>query len=98
MAAKKKDNLKYGEARERLEAILREIEGNEVDVDDLGKQVKEAARLIQLCRKKLEKTRLEVEKVVGEMNLEEAEESGASKVAEDQEEDETDPDVESTPF
>ncbi|MBU0753990.1 MAG: exodeoxyribonuclease VII small subunit, partial [Planctomycetes bacterium] len=84
MAGKKKDNLKYGEARERLEAILREIEGNEIDVDDLGKQVKEAAQLIQLCRRKLDKTRLEVEKVVAEMALAEEETAGdgASMISE----------------
>ncbi|MHC4941394.1 MAG: exodeoxyribonuclease VII small subunit [Planctomycetota bacterium] len=73
MAGKKKDSLKYGEARDRLEEILREIEGNEVEVDELGERVKEAAKLIQLCRKKLEKTRAEVEKVVGEMKLEDKE-------------------------
>jgi exodeoxyribonuclease VII small subunit len=76
MAGKKKDSLKYGEARDRLEEILREIEGNEVEVDELGERVKEAAKLIQLCRKKLEKTRAEVEKVVGEMKLEEKEAPG----------------------
>lgn len=73
MAAKKKDSLKYGEAREKLEKILKEIEGNEVDVDDLTDRVKEAAQLIQVCRKKLSKTRVEVEKVVAEMGLEEDE-------------------------
>ena len=65
MPKKKKDSLKYGEARKRLEQILKDIEGSEVDVDDLSEMVKEAAELIQLCRKKLEKTRVEVEKVVG---------------------------------
>ena len=73
MAAKKKDSLKYGEAREKLEKILKEIEGNEVDVDDLTDRVKEAAQLIQVCRKKLSKTRVEVEKVVAEMGLDEDE-------------------------
>ena len=73
MAAKKKDSLKYGEAREKLEKILKEIEGNEVDVDDLTDRVKEAAQLIQVCRKKLSKTRVEVEKVVAEMGLKEEE-------------------------
>lgn len=76
MAKKKKDSLKYGEAREKLEEILKEIESEEVDVDDLADRVKEAAELIQLCRKKLQSTRLEVEKVVAEMELEEPEESG----------------------
>jgi exodeoxyribonuclease VII small subunit len=71
MAKKKKDNLKYGEARDKLEEILKAIDGDEVDVDDLAEKVREAAELIHVCRKKLQKTRVEVEKVVGEMNLEE---------------------------
>lgn len=91
MAGKKIDSLKYGEARARLEEILKEIEGNEVDVDDLGKQVKEAAKLIQLCRKKLEKTRMEVEKVVGEMDLEDDQ-------TEDDEEDGDESEKTDTPF
>jgi exodeoxyribonuclease VII small subunit len=74
MTRKKKDSLKYGEARQKLEEILKRIEGNEVDVDDLAEQVKEAAQLIQLCRTKLQKTRQEVEKVVSEMDLDEEEE------------------------
>lgn len=74
MSAKKKDSLKYGEAREKLEKILREIDSNEVDVDDLADQVKEAAQLIQVCRKKLQNTRLEVEKIVAEMGLDEEDE------------------------
>ena len=69
MGAKKKDSLKYGDARRKLEEILKEIEGNEVDVDDLADRVKEAAQLIKLCREKLQKTRLEVEKVVSQMGL-----------------------------
>jgi exodeoxyribonuclease VII small subunit len=70
MAKKKKDSLKYGEARDKLEEILKAIDGNEVDVDDLADKVREAAELIQVCRRKLQKTRVEVEKVVSEMNLE----------------------------
>jgi exodeoxyribonuclease VII small subunit len=89
MAGKKKSSLKYGEARTRLEEILKEIEGNEVDVDDLGKQVKEAAKLIQLCRQKLEKTRLEVEKVVGEMDLDDEETDDAEEGEEGSEETDT---------
>ena len=69
MTRKKKNSLKYGEARQKLEEILREIEGSEVDVDDLSDRVKEAAELIQICRDKLQKTRAEVEKVVSEMEL-----------------------------
>lgn len=83
MAAKKKNSLKYGEAKEKLEKILREIEGDEVDVDDLGDKVKEAAELIHVCKEKLQKTRVQVEKVIADMELdddmdEESEDGGAA--------------------
>ena len=64
MTRKKIASLKFGEAREELERILREIEENEVDVDDLAERVRTAAELIKICREKLERTKVEVEKVV----------------------------------
>ena len=67
MPKKKTDSLKFGEAREQLEQILREIEDNEVDVDDLADRVKTAAELIRVCKDKLERTKMEVEKVVAEL-------------------------------
>ncbi len=74
MAAKKLSNLKFGEARDKLETILREIEGNEVDIDDLAEKVRMAAELIRVCREKLERTKTEVEKVVAELVREEPDE------------------------
>jgi exodeoxyribonuclease VII small subunit len=68
MAKKKSDSLKFGEARQELEGILREIEENEVDVDDLADRVKRAAELIRICREKLERTKMEVEKVVADLD------------------------------
>ena len=98
MSGKKKGSLKYGEARRRLEEILKEVEGNEVDVDDLADRVKEAAGLIRLLREKLEKTRMEVEKVVGELEPEEDVE-GEPGTGEDKEDVGSDPDFEDTsPF
>jgi len=67
MAKKKLDSLKFGEAREKLEAILNEIEQNEVDVDDLAERVRTAAELIRICKSKLDRTKMEVEKVVAEL-------------------------------
>jgi len=59
--------LKFGEARAELEKILKEIEGDEVDVDDLAEKIRTAATLIRVCRDKLERTKVEVEKIVAEM-------------------------------
>ncbi len=56
--------IKYGKAMEELEAILKRIEQEEVDIDDLADEVKRAAELIQLCKKKIEKTEIEVNRIV----------------------------------
>ena len=63
MSAKEKE-LKYGKAMEELEGILKRIEEEEVDIDDLAQEVKRASELIQLCKKKIERTEMEVNRIV----------------------------------
>ena len=53
----------YGEAAERLETILQQIEEGEVDLDALGALVAEAADLVELCRTKIEASELQVKQV-----------------------------------
>lgn len=60
-------NLRFGEARDRLESILESLERNEVDIDDLADRVKEAAALIRVLHDKLTKTKTDVEKVLAEV-------------------------------
>ena len=73
MAKKKADltadlaDLRFGEARDRLETILDTLEKNEVDIDDLAERVKEAAALIRVLHDKLTKTKVEVEKVLADV-------------------------------
>lgn len=43
----------YGEAVTELEAILREIEDADVDVDVLAERVQRAAQLIEWCRTRI---------------------------------------------
>ena len=52
MATKKET---YTEAMKRLETIVARIEGNELDIDELGDNLKEAQKLIKYCRDKLYK-------------------------------------------
>jgi exodeoxyribonuclease VII small subunit len=40
----------------QLEAIVRKMESNELDIDEIAAQLKTAQRLIKLCRDKLTKT------------------------------------------
>jgi exodeoxyribonuclease VII small subunit len=54
------DNLKYEEAMAQLEAIVRKMESNELDIDEIAAQLKTAQRLIKFCRDKLTKTESEL--------------------------------------
>jgi exodeoxyribonuclease VII small subunit len=58
------DDIGYAAAMEELEAILDEIEQDDVDVDLLSQRVIRAAELIKLCRTRIRATRLEVEEIV----------------------------------
>lgn len=63
MATKKET---YTEAMKRLETIVARIEGNELDIDELGDNLKEAQKLIKYCRDKLYKADAEIKKMLDE--------------------------------
>ncbi|MDE2027513.1 MAG: exodeoxyribonuclease VII small subunit [Candidatus Omnitrophica bacterium] len=56
--------VKYSKAVERLDEIIGQIEGDEIDVDELSLRVKEAVNLIKLCKAKIDKAELEIKQVV----------------------------------
>ena len=58
----------YNEAVEKLRILVEEIEKGELDVDVLSEKVKEATRLIKLCKEKLYKTDEEVKKILEELD------------------------------
>ncbi|WP_455162050.1 exodeoxyribonuclease VII small subunit [Tannerella forsythia] len=60
--AEKKES--YNKAIEKLRGIIQDIESSELDVDVLSEKVKEASRLIKLCREKLFKADEEVKKIL----------------------------------
>lgn len=64
--AKKEES--YNEALEKLRRIVSEIENGASDVDVLSVKVKEATRLIKLCKEKLFKADDEVRKVLEELD------------------------------
>lgn len=70
MAAKSDtpDSLGYAEAVTELEAILSELEADDVDVDRLAAQVRRAADLIELCRGRLESAQVEVTRIVADLD------------------------------
>lgn len=64
MSSSKKNDLKFGEAMAELEEILRRIEGEEVDIDELAEELRKASQLLELCRGKIRKAELEVSQIV----------------------------------
>lgn len=63
MAAKKET---YTEAMKKLEAIVAKVEGGDLDIDQLGENLKEAQRLIKFCKDKLYKADAEIKKMLEE--------------------------------
>ncbi|MDO5527375.1 MAG: exodeoxyribonuclease VII small subunit [Prevotella sp.] len=58
--------MKYEEALRQLEDIVRKMENNEFDIDQLAEQLKKAQKLIALCKSKLTKTDEEIQKILEE--------------------------------
>jgi len=65
-----KKNLKYKEAISELNNILFDLESEKIDVDEVAVKVKRATELIKICQKKIEKTELEVKKIVKDFDKE----------------------------
>lgn len=79
----------YAKAVEELEAILGDLEGENIEVDELAAKVKRASGLIQFCRERLNGTRLEIEQVVAELeNFEDREADEEIEDEDDLQEDE----------
>lgn len=57
---------KYEEALAQLETIVRKMEANEFDIDELAVQLKTAQQLITFCKEKLTKTEAELQKIQAE--------------------------------
>ena len=64
--AKKEES--YNEAIGKLRRIVAEIDKDELDVDLLSEKVKEASRLIKLCKEKLYKVDADVRNVLEELD------------------------------
>lgn len=87
MAASRKTPT-YAEASAELEEILEKIETGEADVDEVVALVRRGAELIRFCRERLDAARLEVGKVVADLDALEKEAAGDVADDEDEEEDE----------
>ena len=61
-----KQELKYETAFAELQAIVRKMENDELDIDEMSVQLKRAQELIKLCKDKLTKTDEEIKKILAE--------------------------------
>ena len=58
----------YAAALAELEQILAQLERPDVDVDVLATQVERAAQLIEFCRDRIGRARLQIEQVVATLD------------------------------
>ena len=59
-----KEELKYEAAMADLQSIVRKMENDELDIDQMAEQLKRAQELIKLCKDKLTKTDAEIKKIL----------------------------------
>ena len=88
--------MTYREAIEELETILRALETDAIDVDDLTTRVERSAELIRLCRHKLRHAEASLDRVFDSLDEEEndGKEDAADEEEENTENDETNEDDE----
>ena len=61
------EEIKYTDAFEELQDIVREIEDGEISVDELSVKVKRAAFLIKVCKSKLTSTEEDVNEILKDL-------------------------------
>ena len=59
-------DIKYEAAYAELQDIVRKMENDELDIDQMAEQLKHAQELIRLCKDKLTKTDEEIKKILAE--------------------------------
>lgn len=62
--AKKQEKISFQEAKEELEDIIKQLENQELPVDQLTETTKRATVLFQICKDKLHSTETEVETIL----------------------------------
>ena len=63
------NEMKYEEALAQLESIVRKMESNELNIDEIATQLKSAQQLIKFCKDKLTHTEQELQKIQAEEEL-----------------------------
>ena len=58
--------IKYEEALSQLEDIVSKMENEELDIEELTTELKQAQKLVKLCKDKLTKTDKEIKTILKE--------------------------------
>ncbi len=58
------EEMSFTAAVVELEAILRRIEAEDTDIDQLAEELRRAAQLLEVCRGKIRRAELEVTQIV----------------------------------
>ena len=59
-------DIKYETAFAELQSIVRKMENDELDIDQMSEQLKRAQELIKLCKDKLTKTDEKIKKILSD--------------------------------
>lgn len=60
--------LTYVEAIAEIDAIIGQIESDELDIDNLSDKIKRVSELIEFCKLKLHSTEEEVQNILNKIN------------------------------
>lgn len=69
-AAPAGDTVSFSEAMRSLEAILKRVETEEIDIDDLAAELRRASELLETARSKISRAELEVTQIVARLDAE----------------------------
>ncbi len=62
--AQEREKVSFEKSLERLEAIVKEMEGGELSLDDLIKRFEEGQKLVAVCGRKLNEVERKIELLV----------------------------------
>lgn len=66
--SKKQDDVSFEQAMERLEEIVSSMEGERLPLEDMVQSYEEGARLLRVCRERIEAARLRVELITANLD------------------------------
>ncbi len=66
--SKKPDDVSFEQAMERLEEIVSSMEGERLPLEEMVQSYEEGARLLRVCRERIEAARLRVELITANLD------------------------------